>query len=181
MPRPTSFNQVASFDAVTGVATTLLGDATVRSIESRLRDELARGAFGAGSSSTRVAIGISTDVNGKLSVDRTKLDAALAADPNSVRDLFAASDGLAVRMSAALEGFTGSGGIIDSRTDGIDGRLITIGEQRAVLDRRMASLEQRLLTQFIAMDALVGRLRTTSDFLTTQLASLQSLFLRDGG
>ncbi len=176
-----TFNQIASYDAVTGIATTLLGDATVRSVESLLRRELGRDVSAAGGSSTRVAIGISTGVDGKLSIDRTKLDAALATNPNSVRDLFGASDGLALRLGAALAGYTGSGGIIDSRTDGLDGRLTSIGEQRADLDIRTATLEQRLQAQFIAMDLLVGQLRSTSDFLTDQLALLQNLNLQNGG
>jgi flagellar hook-associated protein 2 len=176
-----AFGQVASFDAATGVATTLLGDATVRGIESRLRSELVRQAPGAGVFSSLVAVGISTDVSGKLNIDQAKLSAALETDLGSVRDLFSAEGGLAARLGGALEGFTGGGGVIDSRTDGLDVRLKTIGEQRADLDRRIASLEQRLLSQFIAMDALVGQLRATSDFLTTELATLQSLNVRQGG
>ena len=50
--------------------------------------------------------------------------------------------------------------------------ITKIDKQKEDLDRRITSLQERLLKQFNAMDSLVGRLSNTSASL---LASLENL------
>ena len=116
-----------------------------------------------------------TDQDGKLSVEESTLDAALAQNLESVTTLFTSTSGVALRAESILNGFADTNGIIDSRIDGLNKGIEDITDQRANLDRRMQSIQDRLSAQFTAMDVLVNQLRTTGDFLTQQLAGLSAM------
>ena len=75
-------------------------------------------------------------------------------------------------MDEVLNSFLGSDGIIASREDGLNDKLEDIADQRIDLDRRIDSLEARLIQQFTALDSLIARFNSTSSFLTQQLANL---------
>lgn len=84
-------NTQTSYNAETGSASTLTGDATVRtligSIRSYLNDEIINpySEFG-----YAAQLGFKTNtVDGKITIDNTKFDAALAADPLDVATIFA--------------------------------------------------------------------------------------------
>jgi flagellar hook-associated protein 2 len=63
-------------------------------------------------------------------------------------------------------------GVLDSRTDGLDRSIQDIASRRESLAARLVEIEKRYRAQFTALDSLVSSLRTTSDYLTRQLASL---------
>ncbi len=153
----------------------LFGDAATRGIANRLRVEVGQapsGLGGAFSALSELGIGFGTD--GKLTLDTTKLDAALSKDLAGVGELFGSDDGVATRMDKLLGSYLETGGILDSRTTGVKGRLDRIEDSRVSLERRLSALETRYVQQFTAMDALVGQLQSTSSFLTQQFAALTS-------
>ena len=82
------------------------------------------------------------------------------------------STGVAVGLNGVLDGLLDSKGLIDLRTDGIRSSVARLKEDRADLDSRMKALEARLRADFNALDALMANLRSTSDFLRTQLAAI---------
>lgn len=88
------------------------------------------------------------------------------------RGTVSVSRGLADTMDEVLNSFLGSDGIIASREDGLNDKLEDIADQRIDLDRRIDSLEARLIQQFTALDSLIARFNSTSSFLTQQLANL---------
>jgi flagellar hook-associated protein 2 len=51
-------------------------------------------------------------------------------------------------------------------------QALSIGDERAQLDRRMAALEARTRKQFNAMDALLDQLNGTGQFVAEQLANI---------
>jgi flagellar hook-associated protein 2 len=80
--------------------------------------------------------------------------------------------GISYTLDQLAGQFLNSDGIIEARTGGLTGRVNEISEQREVLARRLEQIEARYRKQFSALDALVGQLQTTSNFLTQQLANL---------
>ena len=82
----------SGYDAETGQGGILLGDATLRGIQSTLRTALSRPVTGAGNATTMASVGISVQRDGTLQLDSAKLTAALA-DPNSNVGAFFASGG----------------------------------------------------------------------------------------
>lgn len=166
-------NHLGRFDAETGARGLLNGDAALRAISTQLRRTSGDAVEGAsGAFNTLAAIGITTEKDGGLSLDSGKLNEALDGNFDAVGELFASEDGIAVQLDSLVDSFIGFNTILDSRTEGLNGRLEDIGEQRETLDRRMAKIEQRLQKQFGALDALVAQMRSTGDFLTQQLANL---------
>ncbi len=87
-----TIDDLSGYDPDTGTGGVLLGDATVRTVESQLR----RNLFAAvpnlsGLYQSLADLGITTGSDGKLVLDTTKLEDALAADPDAVGSLFAAT------------------------------------------------------------------------------------------
>lgn len=96
------------------------------------------------------------------------------------RGTVAFSQGVAEQLSVLLENFLGPNGLLQSRSEGYNHRIEDINRQREQLGRRLAVSEQRLLTQFSNLDASLGKMRSTSDFLTNQLAGLPGAKKKDG-
>ena len=167
---------LSSYDADTGSSGVLLGDATLRATTTLLQRELsAEVASVQGGADTLAAIGISTEADGTLTLDTSALDAAMDANFDDLGNLFAAADGIAVRLDTAIDPFVEVKGTIDSRTETLNDRIDRLGAQREALDRRLVALEERFLGQFIAMDALVAQLQSTGSFLEQQFTLLQTL------
>lgn len=176
-----AFDAQTGFDPETEIAGPLLGDLTVRGVRDQLRRELAIEVTDIDASfSSLLDIGIETDVDGKLTVNDSKLDEALGSEFSKLGQLFASSDGYAVRLSGVIDGYLDEEeGILTARTDGLDRTIEGFAEQREVLRVRLESLEARLLRQFNALDALVSELTTTSSFLTQQLGNLPGISTSD--
>jgi flagellar hook-associated protein 2 len=173
-----SLANLTRFDADSGDAGPLLGDRSVRDVVGRLRRELAGGGtLGDGSYRSLTRAGITTELDGKMSIDNNLLRDELETDFDSIARLFASEDGFAQRLDAVLEPFIGSGGQLDKRTDGLKESIELIGDQRTALDRRLASVEARYFAQFSALDSIVSTLTSTSNFLAQQLSSLPSNFI----
>ena len=176
-----AFDAQTGFDPETEIAGPLLGDLTVRGVRDQLRRELTIEVTDIDASfSSLLDIGIETDVDGKLTVNDSKLDEALGSEFSKLGQLFASSDGYAVRLSGVIDGYLDEEeGILTARTDGLDRTIEGFAEQREVLRVRLESLESRLLRQFNALDALVSELTTTSSFLTQQLGNLPGISTSD--
>lgn len=91
------------------------------------------------------------------------------------------SRGISDGLLATLDGYLDSDGLLDARTEGLNGRIEDIGQARADLADRLARIERRYIDQFSAMDALVGQLQSTQQFLSGQLASLEALSRQRSG
>jgi flagellar hook-associated protein 2 len=84
------------------------------------------------------------------------------------------SRGYADTLDKLVESFIGSDGAIAARTNGIDASIETIEDRRQDMERRLQDVETRIRAQFTALDTLLGRMSTTSQFLTQQLAKLNA-------
>lgn len=172
----TTFDGLSSYDAESQIAGPLLGDASLRSIRDQLRREMSVSISQAGATfGTLREIGVETELNGQMKVVEEDLTEVLNNDFTAVGQLFASESGFALRLFDVVDGFLGDDGLLTTRTEGLNQTIERYSDQRDSLNERLASLETRLLRQFNAMDALVGQLTTTSNFLTQQLASLPTV------
>lgn len=170
-------NALSSFDSTTNTAGILLGDSTLRGVENLIRREISSSVSGlTGTFSTLAELGVTTGEDGTLSLDSGTLEGALESSFDQVGEFFASTNGIANNLDSIIEGFIEFKGVIDSKTDGLQASIDRITEQREALDRRLESVQSRLLAQFTAMDRIVSSLRNQSDFLTQQLANLPGAF-----
>ena len=149
----------------------LVGDATVRTLLSGVRNELVNPA---GQEGIRVLadLGITTQKDGTLKIDDTKLGTAITDNFDAVGSFFTGDSGLMSRVDKRINGYIQTGGVLEQRMKGLTGTLADIDKQKETLTRRVSQMQTRLFAQFNAMDALVGNLNATSNRLTQALGSL---------
>lgn len=160
------------------LAAALVGDSSVRSFMSAIRGEL--GSAG-NSEGVRMLsdLGITTQRDGTLAVDNTKLNKALDNNFDQVNSFFTGKDGLMARMESKVTPYTDKGGVLDGRTKALQSTITSVDAQRESHAARISKLEARLFTQFNAMDMLVSQMSSTSSFLTAQLDSLPGVVKQD--
>ena len=165
-------SQLRRYNSTTREAGPLLGDAMLRGIESTLRNFLSGEVAGAASAyNTLASIGITTQSDGSLKLDDTKLTTALAVSFDTIGKLFGSATGVAAVMHAYLDGQLESSGQLGSRTDSIGTQKRQIQRDRDNLDRRMVAIEQRYRAQFSALDTALAGMQQTSAFLTQRLGT----------
>lgn len=178
----TGIKGLSSFDAKTKIGGALLGDSTLRDFRAALARERAVPVTGASTSfSTLAEIGITAKLDGTLEVNTARLDSFVATSFDDLGKLFAApastavpAGGVAVRLASLIEGYLTTGGLIETRTKGLESSIDVITKSRQALNERLVSVEKRLRVQFNAMDTLVAQLRSTGSFLTQQITVLNN-------
>src|SRR3989338_9589111 len=175
----TSFTKVGeSGEPLTGA---LLGDSSVRNVLNGLRSELSNTAAGQSGDPFRALadLGITTQKDGKLAIDDTKLTAALEDNFDAVGSFITGDKGLMNRLSDRVDGYVKSGGVLEQRISGLQKTDADIKEQKADLEIRVAAIQARLYSQYNAMDSLIGQLSRTSDSLGSALSSLPGVVRKD--
>ncbi|WP_304639801.1 flagellar filament capping protein FliD [Pseudomonas sp.] len=157
----------------------LVGDSSVRSFMSSMRSELGAPVNSGGELRILADLGITTQRDGTLKLDDAKLDAVMRNSFDQLSGMLTGSDGLMAKLESKVAPYTQTGGILDGRTKALQNTLSGLDAQREQLTRRVAKLETRLLAQFNAMDALVGQLSGTSEFLAGALANLPGVVRQD--
>ncbi|KXS52655.1 MAG: Uncharacterized protein AWU57_2959 [Marinobacter sp. T13-3] len=170
--------KVAGYNSVSEEGGVLSGDSTVRGLQNELRQQLTKIPTGLESSPIRMLadVGIKTNPNtGKLEFDQSIFKEKLQENPEAMTTLFAdtaQSEGIATQMVASTERFLGSDGLLSNRTSGLNETLQDIQEQRDDLADRIASYEERLISQFTAADRLISQIQSSGNYVQQQLASM---------
>ncbi len=164
-----TITELTKYNKDTKDAAPLLGDSTVRGIRDQLRREIS--SVPSADAASLASIGVTTQIDGKLATDATKLDAAIAADFDSIGELFSGVTGLATRLDTIASATLSGASAIATREGNLKTTLKSITTQRASLDERLVQIRARLNKQFNAMDSLLAQLKTTSSFLSAQLPS----------
>ncbi|MES2017418.1 MAG: flagellar filament capping protein FliD [Pseudomonadota bacterium] len=171
-----SMADLTAYDVSTGKGAVLNGDGTVRSVQNQLRALIASSVTGAPAGSASLTdIGITTQRDGSLAIDATKLNKALADPSKNLSALFAGvgtSRGFGAQMDVVLGRILSPVGTITSHTKSINSSIKDIGKQRDTLTARLVGVETRYRKQFSALDVAMASMTTTSSYLTQQLASL---------
>lgn len=150
----------------------LEADSTLLSLERQVFNVLNTPASG-GTYSVLSEIGLTMQKDGTMSLSSSDLRVALQNDFNAVAELFAAdAEGFANRLSTMADTWLDSDGLIEARTDGLQDRIDDLEDRQISIERNLAIIEQRYIERFSALDALVGQLQGTSQFLTSQLSQL---------
>lgn len=172
----TTVKDLTAYNPEADTAGLLQGDSTTRNIANRLRQEISAATTGAASElDTLAELGITTAESGKLEIDAGKLNEILDSDFASIPALFAGDNGYASRLDSLISSLTDTGGLLSTRTDGLESQIDRINDQRDALERRIAAIEARYTAQFSALDSLIGQLSSTGEFLNQQLANLPGI------
>ncbi|WP_426190445.1 flagellar filament capping protein FliD [Massilia sp. DWR3-1-1] len=171
-----SMVDLTAYDTTTGKGAVLNGDGTVRTIQTQLRALMGSAIPGAAAGgATLPDIGITTQRDGTISIDSTKLDKALADPTKNFTSLFATNDGnrgFGAQMDVTLGRILSPVGTLPSHTNSFNSSIKDLEKQRTTLTARLADVEKRYRAQFSALDSAMASMTTTSTYLTQQLAAI---------
>jgi flagellar hook-associated protein 2 len=184
------YNDIMDYIAqLSGDKGDLQGDYTLASIKSALQYKMTDRYAGTGIISKYDSLGqlgITTDDSssslgfnekGKLSIDDTKLTAALQDNPAAVEALF---QGINTALADFNKGYltnlvnsTSSGkGVIPSIEDSLQNSINDITAQIQRMEDRLAMEQKRLVEQFTAMEKAISGFQAQGNWLTSQIATL---------
>ncbi|MCC5883225.1 MAG: flagellar filament capping protein FliD [Halomonas sp.] len=169
--------RLTAFNGEDGQAGDLIGDSAVRSIESRLRSDLAGVVMAEGETTMLADFGIHLRVDGTLELDETTLEAALGEGPEVVGAFFAAQDveeGMAGRLGTTLDQLLHDDGALEGAIGGAENRIDNLNDRFIRTEQSIEMTMARYQTQFSQLDSMIAQMNQTSDYLTQQLGMLDA-------
>jgi len=97
---------------------------------------------------------------------------ALIVGENATSGTVNFSRGFGGQLENLIEQFLENGGVINLREDSLNDDIDSLDDDQSDLDRRIESFEERLTSQFIAMESIVRSLQNSQSFLESTLDSL---------
>ena len=111
-------------------------------------------------------MGIGTDGEGRLALDSSDFQDALADNRDSVEDMFTASDGFGASLISTLDVFIDPiEGTIKQRNDSIESTIDDLEDQVENWEARIERYEERLRSGFNLFESSIGVMQGTSSFL----------------
>lgn len=158
-------------DALLG--SVLRGDGTINSMKRQLQSMLTSSVKNGGKFRILSEIGISTNLNGTLKQDNSKLDAALENNFDDMVYLLSGDEqanGVMKEFNSLLLNMTSSTkGMYAVQKNAYDSSVKRFDSQIDKMELRMTKREQVLRSQFNVMEQLVSSLNAQGDFLTQQM------------
>ena len=155
----------------------LLGDTTLRTIQTQLKTMLSN-TVGGTAYKTLSQVGITSDPStGKLELDSDKLKKTLTENPSAVKDLVVGdgkTTGITTTMATHLTDWLSSKGIIQAAKDGVSKTLNKLTDQYNALSERIDARVAQYKAQFTQLDVLMTSLNNTSSYLTQQFENTSS-------
>ncbi len=170
-----NLDTVTEFDEVELTTGQLFGSIEALRVDSDLSQLVTSRHFGLGTYRTLQELGIGIDDKGKLSLDKSRLEEALAADPESVITFFTQEGtenepkGIVAKFDAVIEQLAGDeSSLLANRSESLERRIEVNNERIERMNSILDSQRQRLLKEFFQMESIVGSLQSN-------VAALQSL------
>jgi flagellar hook-associated protein 2 len=177
-----AYNELLAFYKKESVSSTdadsrgvLNGDSTLRTFMERLRGLYTKGIrLSDGNSMSFSSIGVEVQRDGSLYLDKGKLNTAVSS---GLQEKFAA--GVTVGYESGTSSFTSFITSALSTTGLLSSHITNAEKEQTALEKRVSEwqdkltrVEQRYYRQYAALDALLFRLQTTSNALTSAIESL---------
>ncbi|SDH84234.1 flagellar filament capping protein FliD [Pseudomonas panipatensis] len=136
----------------------LAGDSSVQAIKSAVNG-LIRQSFGG---VNLIGYGVSADTSGKLTLDSTQFDNALAKNPDGFEQLFTGKGNLIDSLDSTLKVYTASTGLLTSRVNSLNDKLSSVSDELDNLQTRYDSSYNRYLKQYTNLMQVMNSMDQTS-------------------
>ncbi len=170
----TYLSQQTKYDPDTKVAGALQGDRATLSLQSQLRAAIAQPSGASSVFRNLSDLGIELQRNGNLTVNDSKLQAALG-NLSEVSKAFTnpatsgeANTGLALRLKNLTATFNLTDGAVTTRTEALRESIKRNDTAVARYELRVAATRERLLKQYGSLDTKLSRLNNLSTYVTQQ-------------
>jgi len=167
--------QLTRYDVAKKSGAALVGDSTLRSIQTSIRSAL--NTPQAGDLKVLSSVGVSFQKDGTLVFDATKLGAAYAGNREAVVQLFAgtgSNTGYGTQVAALVDTFIGANGKLSNATAGVNSTLKTLDTRYAATEVSVEAKVARYRAQFTQLDVMMSKMNATTSYLTQQFDSMSS-------
>jgi len=167
---------------------TLVSDSLVRRLQQQTRSMFLNESTTPGSQTSALwQLGISVTQTGELSVDDTKLDAALASNYDDIVKMFTGNknlylstgtdnSGIAGDAMHKITALLGTSGPILQQSETANSQISKYKEDLTKLQTRMDNLLTRYKKQFSVMDSLVGQTNSMKTSLKSSFDGMMSVY-----
>jgi len=168
-----SFSSLGGYDAASGTAGPMMGNALLTGIKNQIQSAL-YSVVNTGSSTynSLASVGITTNSDGTLSLNQNTLSTALATNFSAVSSLFSGTNGVAANLNSQITTALAANGAIATDSQTLVTQENSLSKQTTALNAQMAALSASLTQQYSALNTLLSSLQTTSAYLTQAFASL---------
>lgn len=154
----------------------LAGDATLRGVQSRLRNSVGAEVAGlSGNYKSLASVGITLDRAGTMSVNSAKLSAASAKDPAGVANLFGAqgaATGVMRSLDTTITGYVTAGtGLLSAKSRTMRDRANAYDTRIDGLELRITKYQEGLKRQFASLEQLISGLNSQSSQLSSVIGN----------
>lgn len=168
--------EATKYDAASKQGGLLQGDSFAIGIQNAMRGILQ--STTSGSAFARLSdIGINQELGGNLSVNSTKLNAALAK-PDDFKNLFridntgTTTDGVAVKFKTFADGLLSAGsGLFKTKEDSLKRALDQNAKETERLNAKISRIEAQLNRRYSALDAQVASLTALNNYVAQQVTT----------
>ena len=161
---------------------------TVNLIKNRIRGIISQTSESASNGvSTLRDLGIQTKLGGQISLDATTYAAVVKDKLSDVNTMLTnnltdqdKSDtrdhGLALDITTVLDNITNDQGTITTKETNVTADVARFEKELTDLQERLETIKQRYLRQFVAMESLVQRNKSTGEYLTGQFKAMENMY-----
>ena len=161
---------------------------TVNLIKNRIRGIISQTSESASNGvSTLRDLGIQTKLGGQISLDATTYAAVVKDKLSDVNTMLTANltgqdksdtrdHGLALDITTVLDNITNDEGTIKTKETNVTADVARYEKELTDLQERLETIKQRYLRQFVAMESLVQRNKSTGEYLTGQFKAMENMY-----
>lgn len=155
----------------------LAGDRGAREVIRKLAQLTSTRLTDVGDFKTLADIGVRTGTDGTLSIDQTRLDAAIALDSGAIKLMLepAVATDTRIGLSGALDAVSSSlqedGGALTAAQERLESIRDSIAASREKINADGEKLREQLETSFSGLERQLSLLRSTQSYLEQQFAS----------
>ncbi|MEZ2296777.1 flagellar filament capping protein FliD [Variovorax sp. RCC_210] len=172
-----SAKSLTTYDADTNTAAALVGDSTLRNLQTRIRQALTTPqAGGPNDMKVLTEIGVAFQKDGTIAIDATKLDKALATNLKGVANLFSSATGSTGGYGKQIDALVTdlNNGALKIASDGVTSTIKQLDTQYDAMQLRVDSTVARYKAQFTQLDVMINSMNNTKTYLTQQFEAMSS-------
>lgn len=166
-------SQLTRYDTAKKSGAALVGDSTLRSIQTSIRSAL--NTPQAGELKVLSSVGVSFQKDGTIDFDAAKFKTAFEGNRAGVVELFSGTGGntgIGTQVAALVDTFTSSTGKLSNATAGVNATLKTLDTRFAATEVSVEAKVARYRAQFNQLDMLMSKMNATTSYLTSQFSAM---------
>ena len=161
---------------------------TVNLIRNRIRGIIGQTSESASNGlNTLRDLGITTKLGGEIALNATTYAAAVKDKLSDIQTMLTnnltdqdksdtRNHGLALDITTVLDNITNDQGTITSKETNVTADVARYEKELTDLQERLETIKQRYLRQFVAMESLVQRNKSTGEYLTGQFKAMENMY-----